>query len=188
MKMSAFVRSMLALAAAVAIAAGAGSKTTSAAQGGSLSGTATVDLSGGAGFIPTVQDGVPGRLVSLVGDIEGTNFEPGICHEDPDDVVPDFLNCVFFGEGPGQFTRLAPGGVGFTTCACTVGGVGEPGDTVVLKISYPKGTPPQYPAGFTKFTFMHGTGDLSGLSGQGTLDFGQAVPTANFTYRFSGRQ
>jgi hypothetical protein len=182
MKMSAFVRSMLALAASVAIAAGAGSKTTSAQGGRSQSGIAFVDLSTG-GF-----EAVPGgRNVRLFGDIEGINFEPGECH--PGTFFG--LECVIFGDEAGQFTRLAPGGVAFTTCSpCKVGGIGgEAGDSVILKISYPSATPPQYPGGFTKFTFQHGTGALSGLSGQGTLEFfPDALPKATFTYRFSGRQ
>jgi hypothetical protein len=181
MKMSAFVRSILTLAAAVAIAAGAGSKATSAAQGRTQSGIAFVDLSTG-GF-----EAVPGgRNVRLFGDIEGINFEPGECH--PGTFFG--LECVIFGDQAGQFTRLAPGGVAFTTCdPCAVGDVGgDPGDSVILKISYPPALPPQYPAGFTKFTFQHGTGALSGLSGQGTLDFSQFPPVATFTYRFSGRQ
>jgi hypothetical protein len=183
MKMSAFVRSMLALAAAVAIAAGAGSKTTSAAQGRTESATATVVFGPGS-FEEAEENGVTGRNVRLAGAIEGTNFEPGVCQDGVDPVLG--LHCVVLGDGPGMFTRLAPGGVSFTTCHCTVAGEGEPGDTVILKISYPPATPPQYPFNFTKFTFLHGTGELSGLSGQGTLDF--ATLQATFTYRFSGRQ
>jgi hypothetical protein len=180
MKMSALVRSTLALTAAVAIVAGAGSNPTSAAApGGSQNGTAVVDL---FGFTEHVENGVAGRNVPLHGDIEGINFEPGVCHPGVDAVFG--LHCVVFGDGPGQFTRQHPGGVAFTTCHCTVGGVGNPGDQVILKISYPPATPPQYASGFTKFTFQPGTGALSRLSGQGTLDFGQFPPLATFKYRF----
>lgn len=102
-----------------------------------------------------------------------------MCNPGPDS---SGLHCLSFEDG---FTRLAPGGTAFTTCHCTVGGVGNPGDTVLLKISYPPATPPQYPMNFTKFTFQHGTGELSGLTGQGTLNL--ATGEIVFTYRFAGR-
>jgi hypothetical protein len=206
MKMSVLVRSTLSLAGAVAIAACAGSSpasptaasvatssttaaggaggsvTAAAGGGGSLTGTAYFDPNpfavGGFADVPG------GRNVGLNGDIVGINFEPGTCQPGVDAVFG--LHCFLFGDGAGQFTRLHPGGVAFTTCYCTVGGVGNPGDHVTLKISYPPATPPQYPAGFTKFTFQDGTGALSRLSGQGTLDFALAAPVS-FTYRFAGQ-
>jgi hypothetical protein len=131
--------------------------------------------------------GNPGRLVRLSGDIEGINFEPGECMPGVDTSNPGFLtSCVNFGTGPGQFVRARPGQTAFTTCECTVGGVGGEDSSFVLKISYPKATPPQYPFGFTKFTFLDGTGELEGLRGQGTLDFA-ASPQVTFTYHFAGR-
>lgn len=69
MKMFAFVRSMLALVAAVATAASAGSSSTSAAAGGrTQSGTAFVDFGqviANGGFIDAIEDGVTGRDVPL---------------------------------------------------------------------------------------------------------------------------
>jgi len=184
MKMTALVRSALALAAAIVIVAGAGSRPTiEAAAGGSLSGTAFFNPFATGGFPDAVEGGVPGRAVVLHGDIEGTNFEAGTCHPGVDSVFG--LHCFLFGDGPGLFTRERAGGVAFTICHCTVGGVGDPDDTVVLKIGYPPSTPTPYPSGFTKFTFQDGTGALRGLSGQGTLDFG-GFPQATFTYRFAG--
>lgn len=132
-------------------------------------------------------EGNPGRLVRLSGDIEGINFEPGECMPGVDTSNPAFpTSCVNFGTGPGQFVRARPGQTAFTTCECTVAGIGGEDSSFVLKISYPKATPPQYPFGFTKFTFMHGTGELAGLRGQGTLDFA-ANPQVTFTYHFAGR-
>lgn len=126
--------------------------------------------------------GMWGRFVTLTGAIQGTNFEPGTCHPgiDPSSIgVPS--RCVVFGSGPGQFTRSRPGGTAFTTCIdCTIGG--RTGN-VTLKISYPPATPPQYPAGFTKFTFQDGSGGLRWLRGQGTLDFSDL--TASFNYHFT---
>lgn len=210
MKMSVFFRSTLAIGAAAMMSACAGSSpaspsaavTTGAttsiadsntqgvahtdAQGGSLTGSAAFGLGptpGGFGFASATENGVSGRNVPLAGDIVGTNFEPGVCHPGTDAFG---LFCVIFGDGPGQFTRMAPGGVAFTTCHCTVGGVGDSGDQVILKISYPPATPPQYPGGFTKFTFQAGTGALGRLSGQGTLDFSKN-PQVSFTYRFAGQ-
>jgi hypothetical protein len=95
------------------------------------------------------------------------------------------VSCVVFGDGPGRFQRAHPGGTGFTTCHCTVAGVGDPGDSFILKISYPPATPPQYPFGFTKFAFQDGTGELAGLRGEGTLDFA-ANPAVSFSYHFVG--
>jgi hypothetical protein len=200
MKMCAYVRSALAVTAVVvttacagsnpagpssAITAGvSGSAAATDAQGGSLSGSAYFDPFSTGGFPDAQENGVTGRNVALHGDIEGINFEPGVCHPGVDSVFG--LHCFLFGDGPGEFTRLAPGGVAFTTCHCTVGGVGNPGDQVILKISYPPATPPQYPNGFTKFTFQGGTGALSTLSGQGTLDFA-SFPQATFSYRFAGK-
>jgi hypothetical protein len=153
------------------------------AKGGSLTGTAFFNPFATGGFPDAVENGVTGRNVTLQGDIVGINFEPGTCHPGVDSMFG--LHCFLFGDGPGQFTRLRPGGVAFTTCHCTVGGIGDPGDQVTLKISYPLSLPHPYPSGFTKFTFQDGTGALRGLSGQGTLDFG-AFPQATFTYRFAG--
>jgi hypothetical protein len=64
-----------------------------------------------------------------------------------------------------------------------VAGIGNPGDGLSLRISYPEATPKQYPFGFTKFAFQDGTGALSGLRGQGTLDFA-ANPAVSFSYHF----
>jgi hypothetical protein len=206
MKTPALVRSALALAAVVVTAACSGTAPTSPsaaltssvssssaateAKGGSLTGTAAltfVDTGGGVfGFAAATQDGQTGRVVQLTGDIEGTNFEPGVCHDGVDASLGFPTYCVVFGDGPGQFTRYAPGGVAFTTCTCTVGGVGEVDDQVDLKISYPPAVNELYPGGFTKFTFQAGTGALARLSGQGTLDFSQN-PQASFTYRFAGQ-
>jgi hypothetical protein len=207
MKLPAPVRSALALSAVVVTVACSGTaaptspsaaltspvSTSSAAtdaKGGSLTGTAAlnfVDTGGGVlGFAAATQDGQTGRVVQLTGDIEGTNFEPGVCHDGVDMSLGFPTYCVVFGDGPGQFTRYAPGGVAFTTCTCTVGGVGEVGDQVILKISYPPAVNELYPGGFTKFTFQAGTGALARLSGQGTLDFAD-YPQASFTYRFAGR-
>lgn len=135
----------------------------------------------------TDAEGTPGRLVQLAGDIAGINFEPGVCIPGVDTSNPFFLtSCVNFGTGPGQFMRLRPGQTAFTTCACTIDGFGDDESTFVLKISYPKGTPPQFPFGFTKFTIQDGTGALAGLRGQGTLDFAAAEPVT-FRYHFAGR-
>ncbi len=134
----------------------------------------------------TDAQGAPGRLVQLSGDIEGINFEPGTCMDGVDTSNPFFYTrCVNFGTGPGRFVREHPGQTAFTTCQCTVGGVGDDDSSFVLKISYPKATPPQYPAGFTRFTFQDGTGALEGLRGQGTLDFA-VVPQVTFRYHFAG--
>lgn len=134
----------------------------------------------------TDAQGNPGRLVRLSGDIAGINFEPGECMPGVDTSNPGFLtSCVNFGTGPGQFVRARNGQTAFTTCQCTVDGVGDDDSSFVLKISYPRATPPQYPFGFTKFTFMDGTGALEGLRGQGTLDFA-ASPQVTFTYHFAG--
>src|SRR6187402_2761261 len=113
MKMTALVRSLLTIAAAVAIAAGAGSNPTSAALAAAPAaqqdGTAFFDPFGTGGFPDAVQDGVTGRNVVLHGDIEGTNFEAGVCHPGVDSIFG--LHCFLFGSGPGQFTRERPGGV-----------------------------------------------------------------------------
>jgi hypothetical protein len=206
MKMSVLVRSAIALSALVVTAACSGavspspspaltssvsaSSAATDAQGGSLTGTAGlnfVDTGGGVfGFVAGTQDGQTGRVVQLSGDMVGTNFEPGVCHDGVDTSLGFPTYCVVFGDGPGQFTREAPGGVAFTTCECTVGGVGSVGDQVILKISYPPAVNQKYPGGFTKFTFQAGTGALARLSGQGTLDFAMN-PQASFTYRFAGR-
>jgi hypothetical protein len=148
-------------------------------------GTVFVEVEEGSGlfgFPAGTLNGESGRLVTLTGDIEGINFEPGVCNPGVDMTFgPTF--CVVFGVGPGQFTRARTGGTAFTTCACTVAGIGNPGDQFILKISYPPATPPKYPFGFTKFTFQGGTGALSGLRGQGTLDFA-ANPAVTFNYHF----
>src|SRR5688572_11162289 len=131
MKKSAFVRSMLLLAAAVVTVVSRGSSPITAACPAaprrSQRVTAIRNPFATGGFPDAVQDGVTGRNVVLQGDIEGTNFEPGTCHPGVDSVFG--LHCFLFGDGAGQFTRLRPGGVAFTTCYCTVGGVGEPGDS-----------------------------------------------------------
>lgn len=194
----------MALATALVTGACAGSSSPVSPSAASLSDSAAVtDAKGGAqptqgtggiqltffnqagnyGFASVVQGGVPGRLVVLTGDIAGENFEPGVCNPGFD---ADFSYCLNFGDGPGQFTRQAPGGTAFTTCKCTVGGRGNAGDQVILKISYPPTTPGIYPAGFTKFTFQDGTGALASLSGQGTLNFANFQTTpVSFTYRFT---
>jgi hypothetical protein len=203
MKMSALLRSAIALAAVAVTAACTGSAPTSPsasltasvsnssaatdAQGGSLTGTAALnfhDFGGGVlGFESATENGQTGRIVQLTGNIVGINFEPGVCHAGVDPFAG--LRCVLFGDGPGMFERYAPGGVAFTTCHCAVGGVGNPAtDQVTLKISYPPAINQQYPQGFTKFTFQAGTGPLATLSGQGTLDF-NTYPQASFTYRFN---
>lgn len=147
-------------------------------------GTTFVDTGGGVfGFAAAVVNGESGRSVQLTGDIVGTNFEPGTCHPGVDNSLGFPTFCVVFGDGPGQFTRARQGGTAFTTCECSVAGVGNPGDRFTLKISYPPAAPPQYPFGFTKFTFQGGTGALAGLRGQGTLDFA-ATPAVTFSYHF----
>jgi hypothetical protein len=203
--MKSFVRFAIALSTVAMTAACAGTAPTSPsagltasasaaastdAQGGSLTGTAALnfaDLGGGVyGFADGTLDGQTGRVVVLSGDIVGTNFEAGVCH--PGTVfIPGVGNtyCVVFGDGPGMFTRSAPGGVARTICKCSVGGVGSEATTqVTLKISYPPAVNDLYPGGFTKFTFQDGTGALSTLSGQGTLNFA-AYPQASFSYRFN---
>lgn len=204
MEMTAFVRSAVALSALVVTAACSGtvaptspsagltagvssSSAATEAKGGSLAGTSAlgfVDTGGGVyGFLAGSEGGQTGRFVALTGDIAGTNFEPGVCHPGVDPYIG--MSCVVFGDGPGMFTRYAPGGVADTTCHCSVGGVGDPGtDQVILKISYPPATNQKFPGGFTKFTFQAGTGPLSTLSGQGTLDFAKD-PQASFSYRFN---
>jgi hypothetical protein len=154
-----------------------------------LAGFALVEVEPGLfGFASGVDaNGNPGREVELVGDIKGINFEQGICVPGVDTSLGFPTSCVVFGDGPGQFMRARPGSTAFTLCECTVGGVGAPGDTVLLKISYPDAFPPQYPAGFTKFTFQHGTGALAGLRGQGTLDFSVLSDQVTFKYHFAGR-
>ena len=170
-----------------------GTSQVSSAQSPVRSGTASFQLSfvqvDGQDVLGFAYDEARGgRIVQLVGDIEGTNFEPGVCNEGIDVTSLPFPSyCVAFGDGPGQFTRLRPGGTAFTTCECTVDGVGEAGDSFILKISYPPATPPQYPAGFTKFTIQGGTGALAGLRGQGTLDFSVFAEQITFKYHFAGR-
>jgi hypothetical protein len=132
----------------------------------------------GFGFADGTLNGQTGRVVHLSGDIDGTNFEAGVCHPGVD---ANGLHCVAFGDGPGQFTREAPGGVAFTTCECTI--AGRTG-VVTLKISYPPAVNGKYPGGFTKFTFQHPEGGLQGLAGQGTLDFAQ-TQQISFSYHFT---
>jgi len=201
MEISVFVRSTLAIVSLVATAACTGSSPMSPsaaptaslssasvatdAQGGALQGRgglAPFGLPAGLGF-PAVQGG---RNVTLVGDIAGTNFEPGVCHPGTDLTLGFPTSCLLFGEGPGQFTREAPGGVAFTTCHCSVAGVGSEATTqVTLKIAYPPATNGLYPGGFTKFTFQNGTAALSTLSGEGTLNFANQGSEISFTYRFN---
>jgi hypothetical protein len=141
------------------------------------------------GFEPGTVNGVQGRLVQLVGDIQGINFEPGECISGVDFSAGFAAFCLNFGDGPGQFMRAHPGKTAFTTCSCTVAGVGVD-DRFILKISYPPGMPPIYPFGFTKFSFQHGTGQLANLRGQGTLDFAAFAtgdPPITFSYHFAGR-
>ena len=173
------------IGAGAALAGGAQTQ----ANGGQQSGTASVvfvEVSPGVfGFAEATRDGVSGREVILTGDIVGVNFEPGQCIPGVDMTLGFPTSCVVFGTGPGQFVRAHPGQTAFTTCECSIGGVGNAGDQFVLKISYPPATPPQYPFGFTKFTFQNGTGSLSNLRGHGTLDFA-ADPAVSFTYHFAG--
>jgi len=172
------------------------------AQNGSLTGNGSLVLDfnipgypGAGGFKSGVLAGQTGRVVELAGDIKGLNFEAGVCQggtlalpNDTPDPSDDFVtHCLVFGEGAGQFTRLAPGGVAFTTCTCGVkkaDGTYAYG-TVILKISYPPAVNNLYPGGFTKFTFQGGTGDLANLSGQGTLNFANQGSEISFTYRFN---
>jgi hypothetical protein len=147
-------------------------------------GTAFVEVVPGVfGFAAGTLNGESGRDVQLTGDIAGINFEPGTCNPGVDTTLGFPTSCVVFGDGPGQFTRARKGNTAFTTCECTVAGIGNPGDLFILRISYPPATPPHYPFGFTKFTFQDGTGALSGLRGQGTLDFA-AEPAVTFSYHF----
>ncbi len=158
------------------------------AKGGSqpMEGSGGIQLTffngvGNYGFAEMTLNGVSGRKVVLTGDIAGVNFEPGTCNPGFD---VDGSFCLNFGDGPGQFTR-AKSGTAFTTCQCTVGGRGA-GDQVTLKIAYPPATPGIYPGGFTKFTFQDGTGALSSLRGQGTLDFANFGTTpVSFQYHFT---
>lgn len=180
-------RQMAAVDTTVAVASGqsAGAQVSTSAK--PLSGTAStqlVEVSPGVfGFAAGTQNGVTGRFVTLIGTILGINFEPGTCLPGVDMTLGFPTSCLLFGDGPGQFQRAHAGGTAFTTCHCSVGGVGS-GDQVTLKISYPPATPPKYPAGFTKFTFQGGTGALAGLRGQGTLDFA-SNPAVSFTYHFT---
>jgi hypothetical protein len=147
-------------------------------------GTVFVEVMPGVfGFAAGTLNGEAGRNVQLAGDIVGINFEPGTCNPGVDTSLGFSTSCVVFGDGPGQFTRARKGGTAFTTCACTLAGIGNPGDQFSLRISYSPATPPQYPFGFTKFTFQDGTGALAGLRGQGTLDFA-ADPAVSFSYHF----
>jgi hypothetical protein len=136
------------------------------------------------GFAAGTLDGESGRNVQLTGDIIGINFEAGTCNPGVDTSLGFPTSCVVFGDGPGQFTRARPGNTAFTTCECSLAGIGNPGDQFILRISYPPATPPQYPFGFTKFTFQDGTGALAGLRGHGTLDFA-ANPAVSFSYHFA---
>jgi hypothetical protein len=164
--------------------AASSSLSTSAKPQTGTAGTAFVEVEPGVfGFAAGVLDGESGRNVQLIGDIVGVNFEPGTCNAGVDMSLGFPTSCVVFGDGPGQFTRARKGGTAFTTCACTVAGIGNIGDLFMLRISYPPATPPQYPFGFTKFTFQDGTGALAGLRGQGTLDFA-ANPAVSFSYHF----
>jgi len=138
---------------------------------------------GGFGFEAGELNGVSGRFVKLEGTITGYNFEPGECMPGSDPFAG--LSCVLFGDGPGMFKRAHAGNTAFTTCNCTVDGIGGPDDSFILKISYPPATPPNYPDGFTKFTFQDGTGALATLRGQGTLNFTDL--SVNFSYHFAGR-
>lgn len=151
-----------------------------------LAGTVLVEVQPGVlGFAAGGESGVTGRQVQLTGDIVGINFEPGSCIPGVDTTLGFPTSCVVFGDGPGQFTRASPGATAFTTCHCTVAGVGDPGDSFILVTSYTTATPPQYPLGFARFTFQDGTGDLAGLRGHGTLNFA-ANPALSFDYQFVG--
>jgi hypothetical protein len=175
--------SRLAADADTAAASTSQSETAAKPQSGTA-GTNFVEVMPGVfGFASGTLNGEPGRNVELVGDIVGVNFEAGTCNPGVDTSLGFPTSCVVFGDGPGQFTRARKGQTAFTTCSCTVAGIGNPGDQFVLKISYPPATPPQYPFGFTKFAFQAGTGALSGLRGQGTLDFA-ANPAVSFSYHF----
>jgi hypothetical protein len=160
------------------------SNSASAKPQAGTAGTVFVEVMPGVfGFAAGTLNGETGRDVQLTGDIVGINFEAGTCNPGVDMSLGFPTSCVVFGDGPGQFTRARAGQTAFTTCSCSLAGIGSPGDQFVLKISYPPATPPQYPFGFTKFTFQDGTGALSGLRGQGTLDFA-ADPTVSFSYHF----
>jgi len=165
-------------------AVASGSLSTSAKPRTGTAGTAFVEVEPGVfGFAAGTFNGEPVRVVGLTNDILGDNHEPGICHPGVDMSLGFPTSCVVFGDGPGQFTRTRPGNTAFTTCVCTVAGIGNPGDRFILRISYPPATPPKYPFGFTKFSFQDGTGALRGLRGQGTLDFA-ADPAVSFSYHF----
>ena len=167
-------------------AGAAGPSQTAARPETGTAGTVFVEVQPGVfGFAAGVDNGETGREVQLTGDIVGINFEPGQCVPGVDMTLGFPTSCVVFGDGPGQFKRAHPGGTGFTTCHCTVAGVGNPPDSVGLKINYPTAAPPQYPFGFTKFAFQDGTGALAALRGQGTLDFA-ANPAVSFSYHFVG--
>lgn len=168
-----------------ASASATGAASPSAKPQTGTAGTVFADIGGVGGFAAAMLNGQSGRNVELTGDIVGINFEPGTCNAGVDMSLGFPTSCVVFGNGPGQFTRARNGGTAFTTCHCTVAGVGNPGDQFTLRISYPPATPPQYPFGFTKFTFQGGTGALKGLRGQGTLDFA-ANPAVTFSYHFVG--
>lgn len=70
-----------------------------------------------------------GRWVPLNGDIDGLNFEPGVCAREPylDPTTKVKMYCLAFGDGvmPGTFKRALPGTVAFTRCHCTVEDVGD---------------------------------------------------------------
>jgi hypothetical protein len=177
--------SRLAAEADTSTAASSSHAQTSAKPQAGTAGTVFVEVMPGVfGFAAATLNGEPGRNVQLTGDIVGINFEAGTCNPGVDMSLGFPTSCVVFGDGPGQFTRARTGQTAFTTCSCTVAGIGNPGDQFILKISYPPATPPQYPFGFTKFTFQDGTGALSGLHGHGTLDFA-ANPAVSFNYHFA---
>lgn len=177
--------SRLAAEADTSAAASSSQAQTSAKPQAGTAGTIFVEVMPGVfGFASGTLNGEPGRNVQLTGDIIGINFEAGTCNPGVDMSLGFPTSCVVFGDGPGQFTRSRKGQTAFTTCSCTVAGIGNAGDQFILRISYPPATPPQYPFGFTKFSFQDGTGALSGLHGQGTLDFA-ANPAVSFSYHFA---
>ena len=73
-----------------------------------------------------------GRWVPLNGDIDGLNFEPGVCAEPLVFGDGSKMYCLPFDDertpelDAGSFRRALPGDTAFTRCNCTVGDSGDP--------------------------------------------------------------